>query len=106
MESSVPPPAWNRTIGEPDGLKGKPEKNTVANTLYRNLVATVSSYIGPQKAEASIGRQLLRCQATSESVTAENLRAILNHVIGATTLHLAPDKVKQQELTEKLKAIL
>ena len=78
----------------------------VANSFYTNLVSTVSSYIGPQKAEASIGRQLLRCQATPETVTAESLRAILNQVIGATTLHLAPDKVRQQELTEKLKAII
>jgi hypothetical protein len=78
----------------------------VANPLYNKLVTTVSSNIGPEKAGNTIDRQLTRCQATPDTVTPDNLRSILNYVIGATTLHLAQDKTKQAELTEKLRAIV
>ena len=78
----------------------------MGNALYTKLLAIVSSYIGPQKATAAIGRQLSRCQATPDTVTAEDLRSILHYVTGATTLHLAPDKAKQQELGDKIKAMV
>ena len=78
----------------------------MANVFYTRLVTTVSAYLGNERAVAVIGRQLVRCQATSDSITAEDLRSIMANVVGATTLHLAPDKAKQQELTEKLKAIV
>ena len=78
----------------------------MANVLYTKLITTVSDYLGNEKAVATIGRQLTRCQATPETVTAENLRSIMLHVVGSTTLYLAPDKVKQQALTDKLKAMV
>jgi len=78
----------------------------MANNLYTNLIATVSPYIGQEKAVGAIGRQLLRCRATPETVTVEDLRGIFHFVVGATTLYLAPDRVKQQALIEKLKSLV
>ncbi len=78
----------------------------MANALYTKLVTTVSGYIGPEKATNAINRQLNRCQATPDTVTAEHLRNLMNYVTAATTLFLHPDKAKQEELTVKIKSLV
>ena len=78
----------------------------MANALYQRLFRTVSEYIGEEKAEGSIGRQLTRCDATADTLNTDHLRELMNFLIGATTLPLHPDKEKKAELTDKLKALV
>ena len=71
----------------------------MANALYQRLFRTVSEYIGEEKAEGSIGRQLTRCDATgADTLNTDHLRELMNFLIGATTLPLHPDKEKKAEL--------
>ena len=77
----------------------------MANAVYDQLFRTVSAFIGDEKAKVSIDRQLERCRATPDNLTVNQLRDVMNFLIGATTLYLYPDKTKQQELTSKLKAL-
>jgi hypothetical protein len=76
------------------------------NVLYRNLLETVSSFIGEDKADTVLKRQLERCDATPDTVTADNLKALMNFVIGGAGLYLHPDKAKQAELTGKIKSLV
>ena len=77
----------------------------MANALYNQVVGVVSPFIGEEKAKASIGRQLERCQANPDNLTTNHIKEVMNFLIGATTLYLHPDKAKQQELTAKLKSL-
>ena len=76
------------------------------NALYEKLFTTVTSYIDQDAAEGTLGRQLKRCDATPDTVTAEQLQGIMKWLIAGATLPLHPDKAKQSELTEKLKALV
>jgi hypothetical protein len=67
----------------------------MANLLYYRLLGLLEPFIGRDKAETTIARQLARCKATPDSVTRENVKAIQNYLSGATKIQLAGDKAKQ-----------
>ncbi len=78
----------------------------MANDLYNKVMATVVPYIGEEKAARALSRQLRRCAANPETVTEQNLRTVMDFLIGATSLYLHPDKDKQAQLAHKLKGLV
>ena len=78
----------------------------MANDLYKKVMATVIPYIGEEKAARALGRQLRRCAASPDTVTEQNLRTVMDFLIGATSLYLHPDKEKQAQLAHKLKGLV
>ena len=77
----------------------------MANQLYHQLEEIVSHYIGAEKAERALTRQLERCGATPDSVTKDHLHDVHNFLLGATKLYLHPDKAKQAELADKITSL-
>ena len=66
------------------------------NLIYYRLITLLEPFLGRDKAEATIARQLARCKATPESLTRENVKSIQNYLTGATKIQLAGDKAKQE----------
>jgi hypothetical protein len=75
----------------------------MASTTYVNLVNLVEPFLGRAKAETVVSSQLRRCDATPESLTASQVVRIINYLCGATTIHLAGDRARQDELTARLR---
>ena len=70
---------------------------------YNHLVSLVEPFLGRAKAEATIASQLARCNATPDSLTAMHVRKIINYLCGATTIHLAGNRARQDELAAALR---
>jgi len=69
----------------------------MANATYNKLISTLTAYVTEDQAKLALSRQLERVEATEDSVTPENVPAMLNFMMGAITLYVK-DKAKQQEL--------
>jgi len=70
---------------------------------YDKLLSAIEPYIGKAKAEQAIQRQLARCSATPDSLNAGQVKQIINFISGATKIHLAGNKDKQEKLEAELK---
>ena len=73
-------------------------------TTYDKLIGLVEPFLGRGKAETVIASQLPRCNATPDSLTGAHVRKIINYLCGATTIHLAGDRSRQDELAAKLRS--
>jgi hypothetical protein len=76
----------------------------MASVTYDSLVNVVEPFIGRAKAEAAIASQLPRCNATPDSLTTANVCKIINYLCGATKIHLAGNKARQDELDATLRS--
>jgi len=76
----------------------------MASATYVNLVNLVEPFLGRTKAETVIASQLRRCDATPESLTAGQVARIVNYLCGATTIHLAGDRARQEDLSARLRS--
>lgn len=75
------------------------------SALYSRLLATVTDYIGADKAVSVIQRQLKRCDgATPETFSKSDLNRLVLYLVLATTLYV-PDKARAAELEARLKAL-
>jgi hypothetical protein len=75
----------------------------MTSPTYNHLVSLVEPFLGRTKAETIIASQISRCNATPESLTALQVRKIINYLCGATTIHLAGNRVRQDELAAALR---
>lgn len=75
----------------------------MASPTYINLVNLVEPFLGRVKAETVVSGQLRRCDATPESLTTNHVARIINYLCGATTIYLAGDKARQDELAARLR---
>jgi hypothetical protein len=75
----------------------------MASATYVNLVTLVEPFLGRVKAETAIASQLRRCDATPDSLTVTHVARIINYLGGATTIHLAGDKARQEDLAARLR---
>ena len=76
----------------------------MASITYVHLVNLVEPFLGRTKAETVVSSQLRRCDATPESLTAGHVARIINYLCGATTIHLAGDRARQDELSARLRS--
>jgi len=76
----------------------------MATMTYDQLVDLVEPYLGRGKAQTVIATQLPRCNATPESLNGAHVRKIINYLCGATTIHLAGDRVRQDQLAASLRS--
>lgn len=76
----------------------------MSSPTYDRLMSALEPFIGRAKAEVAVQRQLARCNATPESLTAAQVKQVLNFIVGATKIHLAGDKARQEQLEKQLKA--
>ena len=72
--------------------------------VYESLLILAEEFLGRAKAESALASQLVRCGATPESLTASHVSKVINYICGATKIHLAGNKAKQDELDAKLRA--
>jgi hypothetical protein len=70
---------------------------------YDQLLNAIEPFLGKAKAEQAILRQLARCSATPDSLNAVQLKQIIHFVSGATKIHLAGHKDKQEKLEAELR---
>jgi hypothetical protein len=70
---------------------------------YDKLLNAIEPFIGRAKAEQAITRQLARCNATADSLNPGHVKQIINFISGATKIHLAGNKEKQEKLEAELK---
>lgn len=78
----------------------------MASATYAKAKSTIAPYLGEEKAQTCIDRQLERCSASPDSFSDADLKTILNFLVGASTIHLAPDQAKIKELTDKIRALV
>lgn len=71
---------------------------------YTSLVNVCANYLDRAKAEEVLGRQLAACKATPDTFSQDNLKAIVNMLLGSITLYVA-DKAKREELVAKIKSM-
>jgi hypothetical protein len=76
----------------------------MASSTYDRLMNALEPFIGRAKAEQALTRQLQRCSATPESLTPAHVKQILNFIVGATKIHLAGNKEKQDQLEAQLRS--
>jgi hypothetical protein len=76
------------------------------NELYKRTIAVVAAFIGEDKAKKAVARQVQKANATPDSLTAGDLKGIVEYLIGATTLYLHPDKARQDQLAARLKELV
>jgi hypothetical protein len=74
------------------------------SSTYLTLLSTVSAFVDETKAREVIGRQLVKCGATPETLTVENLKNIAHLLSGAAGLYVA-DKAQRAELVRKIAAL-
>lgn len=72
--------------------------------VYTKLYQTIASYVPEEKVQGMLARQLASRKSTPDSMTADDLRAMLTSVTGAATLYI-PDKDRRDELCAKLKTL-
>lgn len=75
----------------------------MASSTYDRLLSALEPFIGRAKAEQAVLRQLPRCNATPDSLTPAHVKQILNFIVGATKIHLAGNKEKQDLLEQQLR---
>lgn len=75
----------------------------MASSTYDRLMTVLEPFIGRAKAEQALTRQLQRCNATPDSLTAAQVKQILNFIVGATKIHLAGNKERQDQLEAQLR---
>jgi hypothetical protein len=75
----------------------------MASPTYDRLMNAIEPYIGKAKAEQAIARQLARCSATPDSLNPGHVKQIIHFISGATKIHLAGNKEKQEKLEAELK---
>ena len=78
----------------------------MSNTFYSKLESTVVEYIGDDKAELALNRQLDRCGVTADNFTSDHLGEVLDTMVGLCTLYLSGEDEKLAELTKKLKSMI
>ncbi len=78
----------------------------MANAFYSKFESTVVEYIGNDKAELALNRQLDRCGVTADTFTSDHLSDVLDTMVGLCTLYLSGEDEKLAELTEKLKSMI
>ena len=78
----------------------------MASATYDRLLNVVEPFIGRARAETTLARQLARCNATPASLTPDHVKEVLNFICGATKIHLAGNKAKQEELEAKLRQLI
>jgi hypothetical protein len=76
----------------------------MTTATYDKLVGVVEPFLGRGKAESVIASQLARCNATPESLSGAHVRKIINYLCGATTIHLAGNRPRQEELAATLRS--
>ena len=76
----------------------------MASVTYHRLISALEPFIGRAKAEQAVVRQLQRCNATPDTLTPAQVKQILNFIVGATKIHLAGNKEKQDRLEAELRA--
>ncbi len=73
------------------------------NDVYSRLSGLLSAYVGEEKAQMTLQRQLARCSATPDSLTLEHVKTITDFLIGAMSLYIR-NKETRSELTEKIRS--
>ncbi len=73
----------------------------MASTTYKSVANTLVPYIGDDRTNAMLLRQMERCGADPESFSSSHLKEVRNFIIGATTMYVT-DKDKRGELKDKL----
>ncbi len=77
----------------------------MANALYKEVVKTLSDYVGPERAKTAFDRQFKHCGGTEDTITRQQFGQIVNYVIGAAGVWLGGDKARVAEMTSKLKVL-
>lgn len=79
----------------------------MANAFFSKVHSTVAGYIGGEKADLALNRQLGRCNATDDNFASNHLNEVMEGLIGVCTLYLANgEEEKLAEVTEKLKSLV
>ncbi len=76
----------------------------MASATYNQVLKTISDYVGQEKAEGALIRQLEKAGFTPDSLDGAALKSILSKIQGVATLYIE-DEAKQKELENKLAAI-
>lgn len=76
----------------------------MASPTYERLMSALEPFIGRAKAEQAVARQLSRCNATPDSLTSTQVKQVMNFILGATKIHLAGNKERQEQLEAQLKS--
>jgi len=76
----------------------------MATATYEKLVGLVEPFLGRGKTETVIASQLARCNATPDTLSGAHVRKIINYLCGATTIHLAGNRPRQDELSATLRS--
>ena len=76
----------------------------MASSTYAALLRTVSAYVEENKAREVISRQLLKCNATPETLNGESLKSIAHLLSGAAGLYVA-DRVQRTEPANKISTL-
>lgn len=77
----------------------------MATALYAKVEATISSFIGAEKASGVFSRQLKFCApATADSFGADDMKKIITYLTTAAGLYVS-DAAKKEELVAKLKSM-
>jgi hypothetical protein len=75
----------------------------MASPTYVSLMSTLEPFIGRERAEIALTRQMARCNATADSLSPAQVKQIINFIMGATKILLAGNKEKQDQLEARLR---
>jgi hypothetical protein len=79
----------------------------MANAFYNKVKSTVAEYIGNDKAELAVKRQVDRANTTADAFSSDHLLQVMDSMIGVCTLYLANgEQDKLDAVTEKLKSLV
>lgn len=70
---------------------------------YVRLMGALEPFIGRERAESALTRQMARCNATADSLTPAHVKQIINFIMGATKILLAGNKERQDQLEQRLR---
>jgi hypothetical protein len=71
---------------------------------FQQVVALVGTFIGPEKAQGLVSRQLKYCNKTEDSFVLSDVGGIVVNIVAAASLYLG-DATKKDELKAKLVAM-
>jgi hypothetical protein len=76
----------------------------MASPTYTQVLKVMSDYVGQEKAEGALNRQLEKAGTSPDALDPATLKNILSKIQGVATLYIE-DEGKQKEVEAKLAAI-